>query len=530
MRMTYLQKTVTLSLTVILGSLLVSSQALASIGLAPLLRGAVAQQFEDGVQGGETQAHILHNRPDPSPDINDPNLRAEEIFEDLELPTSMAFLGEDDILVAEKDSGRVYRIVDGERQDEPVIDVQVANNDERGLLGIAVSHANGAGTNNDDQYVFLYFTESGGGEDGDDWSEGIPPAGTRLYRYNTVSTVSEDGENGQLQLVNQTLLLDLPGTPGPRYHGGPIAIGPDNNVYVVIGTVDHHETQAQNFEDAPEPDGTSGVIRITQEGEIAGIPGVISDEVPLNLYYAYGIRQSFGMEFDPVTGNLWDTENGPSQYDEINLVEPGFNSGWREVSGLAERAGDFDVEDDLVDFDGRGEYSDPEFTWQQTVAPTGLEFLNSSILGAEYQNDLFVGDYNNGNLYHFDLNENRTGLVLRGGLADRALDPGDALNDVLFGTGFGGVTDIEVGPDGYLYVLTFQEDGGSIFRIEPEDLEEGEEEDTSVVVETDDTSVVVESEEGGGEGGGEGGEGAASDTDNESARDVIESLLGRIFN
>jgi glucose/arabinose dehydrogenase len=520
MRMTYLQKTVMFSLTVVLlGSLLASSQALASIGFAPLLRGAVAQQFEDEVQGGETQEHILHNRPDPSPDINDPNLSVEDIFEDLELPTSMAFLGEDDILVAEKDSGRVYRIVDGERQDEPVIDVEVANNDERGLLGIAVSHANGIGTDNG-QYVFLYFTESGGGEDGDDWREGIPPAGTRLYRYNTVLTASENGENDQLRLVNQTLLLDLPGTPGPRYHGGPIAIGPDNNVYVVIGTVDHHETQAQNFEDAPVPDGTSGVIRITQEGEIAGIPGVISDEVPLNLYYAYGIRQSFGMEFDPVTGNLWDTENGPNQYDEINLVEPGFNSGWRDVSGLAERAGDFDVEDDLVDFDGRGRYSDPEFTWQQTVAPTGLEFLNSSILGAEYQNDLFVGDYNNGYLYHFDLNGNRTELVLQGGLADRALDPGDALDDVLFGTGFGGITDLEVGPDGYLYVLTFQEDGGSIFRIEPDDLDE-EEEGTSVVVETDDTSIVVT---------GEGEEGAASDTDNGSARDVIETLLGRIFN
>ena len=127
-----------------------------------------------------------------------------------------------------------------------------------------------------------------------------------------------------MQLVNETLLLDLPATPGPRYHGGPVAIGPDNNAYVVIGNVDHHETQAQNFEDGPAPDGTSGIIRTTQEGKVADIPGVISDQVPLNLYYAYGMRQSFGMEFDPVTGNLWDTENGPNQYDELNLVEPGF--------------------------------------------------------------------------------------------------------------------------------------------------------------------------------------------------------------
>jgi aldose sugar dehydrogenase len=468
----YSPESITISLTLLLsGLLLVSPQALTFIGAG-------------------AQEHILHNRPSPSPDINDPNLEVEEVFEGLELPTSMAFLGEDDILVTEKDSGRVQRIVDGEMQEEPVIDVEVANNDERGLLGIDISNANGTG-----QYVFLYFTESGGGEDGDDWSEGVPPAGTRLYRYNIVPGT---GEDAQVQLASETLLLDLPGTPGPRYHGGPVAIGPDNNVYVVIGTVDHHETEAQNIEDGPEPDGTSGVMRITQEGEVADIQGIISDEIPLNLYYAYGIRQSFGLEFDPVTGNLWDTENGANEYDELNLVEPGFNSGWREVSGLAERAGD--IEEDLVDFDGRGRYSDPEFTWQQTVAPTGLDFLDSSALGATYQNDLFVGDYNNGNLYHFDLNADRTQLVLGGDLADRALDPGDEVGDILFGTGFGGITDVEVGPDGYLYVLTFQADGGSIFRIVPDDLgtdgddtdeaEEEEEEEVEEEVEpADDTGV-----------------------------------------
>jgi aldose sugar dehydrogenase len=482
-----LPKSITISLTLLLsGLLLVSSQALTFIDPTALLMGASAQELRE---------HILHNRPPPSPDVNDPNLRVEEVFDGLELPTSMAFLGENDILVTEKDSGRVQRIIDGEMQDDPVIDVQVANNDERGLLGIDISNTNG--TANNEQYVFLYFTESGGGEDGDDWSAGIPPSGTRLYKYNIVQAIGEDDDDdeAQVQLSNGTLLLDLPATPGPRYHGGPVTVGPDNNVYVVIGTVDHHETQAQNFEDAPEPDGTSGVFRITQEGEVADIQGVISEEIPLNLYYGYGIRQSFGMEFDPVTGNLWDTENGPDQYDELNLVEPGFNSGWRDVSGLAGRAGDLNIEDDLVNFDGRGMYSDPEFTWQQTVAPTGLDFLNSTGLGAAYQNDLFVGDYNNGNLYHFDLNENRTQLVLGGGLADRALDPGDQVGEILFGTGFGGITDVKVGPDGYLYVLTFQDGGGSIYRIVPEDADtdddeaDGDTDEAEIEETTDDTGA-----------------------------------------
>jgi glucose/arabinose dehydrogenase len=448
----HLPKSITFGFTLlILGLLLISPPTLTFIDQPTLVRDAAAQ-------------HIIHNRPPPSPQVNDPNLRVEEVFEGLERPTSMAFLGVNDILVTEKDSGIVQRVVNGQLQEQPLIDVQVANNDERGLLGIDISNTNGTATNNNQRYVFLYFTESGGDADGDDWSEGIEPSGTRLYRYNIAEGI------GGLQLTNETLLLDLPATPGPRYHGGPVAIGPDNNVYVVIGTLDHRETQAQNVEDGPPPDGSSGVMRIPQNGQVASIQGVISNEVPLNLYYAYGIRQSFGMEFDPVTGNLWDTENGNLEYDELNLVEPGFNSGWADVSGLAEREGELDIEEDLVDFDGRGRYSDPELTWQETVAPTGLDFLNSSALGAAYQNDLFVGDYNNGNLYHFELNENRTELVLGGGLADRAVDPGDGMDDILFGTGFGGITDVKVGPDGYLYVLTFQDEEGSIFRIVPAGL------------------------------------------------------------
>jgi aldose sugar dehydrogenase len=485
----YLPKSITFSLALLISGLLLISPPVLTIFIdqPTLLRGAAAQELSE---------HILHNRLPPSPEVNDPNLRIETVYEGLELPTSMAFLGVNDILVTEKDSGQVQRVVDGELEEEPVIDVEVANNDERGLLGIDISNTNSTGNNNQ-RYVFLFFTESGGGEDGDDWSDGIEPSGTRLYRYSITQGIEG------LQLTNETLLLDLPATPGPRYHGGPVAIGPDNNVYVVIGTVDHHETQAQNFEDGPPPDGTSGVIRIPQDGQVANIQGIISDESPLNLYYGYGMRQSFGLEFDPITGNLWDTENGPSNYDELNLVEPGFNSGWRDLSGLAERAGDVDIEEDLVHFDDRGRYSDPEFTWQQTVAPMGLDFLNSSALGAAYQNDLFVGDYNNGNLYHFDLNENRTQLILGGGLADRALDPGDEVDDILFGTGFGGIADVKVGPDGYLYILTFQDDDGSIFRIVPESLpinadeEDEDEEDEATVATTDngDTNGADDTEE-----------------------------------
>jgi glucose/arabinose dehydrogenase len=326
----------------------------------------------------------------------------------------------------------------------------------------------------------LYFTEAA--ESGN--SE---PVGNRLYRYEWVND----------QLVNPILLLDLPATPGPRHNGGVVRIGPDNNVYVIIGDVDGHETLAQNQESGEEADGTSGILRITQDGKPVG-SSILGDSYPLNLYYAYGIRNSFGFDFDPVTGNIWDTENGPGYGDEINLVEPGFNSGWLEITGMSSNADDFDPEDDLVSFDGKGEYSD-------TLGPTALKFLNSDKLGAEYVNDVFVSDVVTGRIYHFDLNEDRTELVLEGPLADKVAETRDTgIEDIVFAEGFGGITDLEVGPDGYLYVVSLGH--GSIYRILPaadvvsttgavEDIEEEEEDEEEEEEDNEDIEAVEEEED-----------------------------------
>ena len=228
----------------------------------------------------------------------------------------------------------------------------------------------------------------------------------------------------------------------------------------------------------PPADNTSGILRVTQDGQAVQKPPLGGQDTgPLNLYYAYGIRNSFGMDFDPVTKKLWDTENGPNYGDEINLVEPGFNSGWVQVQGIWTPEGKIGNENpgpintnpsDLVDFGGKGKYRAPEFIWFQTVAPTSLKFFNSVKLGKQYQNDMFVGDNNNGNLYDFKLNQSRTGLVLNGTLANKIANTPQDTQPVLFASGFdgsGGITDLQVGPDdGYLYVLTL---AGSIYRIIP---------------------------------------------------------------
>jgi glucose/arabinose dehydrogenase len=244
-------------------------------------------------------------------------------------------------------------------------------------------------------------------------------------------------------------------------------------VYVTIGDIDgfYHpdsKTKAQNYQNGTEPDGRAGIIHITQDGNVINGDGILGDEDPLNKYYAYGIRNSFGIDFDPVTGNLWDTENGPNYGDEINLVKPGFNGGWSKVQGFwkpdVEDRGEEDLDpDDLVDFGGEGEYSPPKFVWNATVAPTALKFFNSDKFGEEYENDMFVGDVNNGNLYHFDLNNDRTELELNNPLDDKVVDNREELVPIIFAKGFNGIVDLQVGPDGYLYVLS----NGSIFRIRP---------------------------------------------------------------
>ena len=122
---------------------------------------------------------------------------------------------------------------------------------------------------------------------------------------------------------------------------------------------------------------------------------------------------------------------------------------------------------DLADFGGKGKYHQPQFTWFKKVVPTGIAFLNSNKIGRLYENDMFIADDLNGNIYHFKLNSQRTGLLLPvGPLEDLIANSNDSLDQIIFGKGFGGITDLKVSPyDGYLYVLTF--DRGTIYKIVP---------------------------------------------------------------
>ncbi|HEY6405040.1 MAG TPA: hypothetical protein VIX38_03075, partial [Nitrososphaeraceae archaeon] len=214
------------------------------------------------------------------PTLTDPNLKAEVVFSGLTYSTDIAFLGKNDILVIEKDSGIVRRIINNTTLPEPLLDVNVATFGHRGMLGIAVSNIAHPSlpslsnqflnnqTKNDSnktsvtassspRYVFLYYTAIEG-RDGDDIVQGKQPLGNVVYRY----------ELADNRLIKPKLLLTLPATPGAIGNGGKILVNPyDNNLYITIGGVgiDGHKTKAQNVRNGVDPDGTSGILVITQD-------------------------------------------------------------------------------------------------------------------------------------------------------------------------------------------------------------------------------------------------------------------------
>lgn len=346
------------------------------------------------------------------PKIEDRTLHVENFTGDIYQPVSMSFVG-NDILVLQRTTGQVRLIQNGTLQDAPVLDLSVANDGERGLLGITTVG----------KYVYLYYTAAD--------KDGGKAIENRIARY------VWDGR----QLVNAVLLKTLP-SDAP-YHNGGAMTSFKGQVFAVIGDNGNYgRLQNRPFEWKND---TSVILQVEPPGP----------------YYAIGIRNSFGLAVDPLTGNLWDTENGPDVNDEINFVPQNFNSGWIEIMGPAESQAKIDS---LPKY-GNYRYGDPEFTWHKPVAPTAILFFNSSVIG-KYDNHILVGDCNDGIIYKFKLNSQRTGFEFdTPQLSDMVLNEGDPKDEIVFGRDFGCVTDMKQGPDGMLYVVSLSY--GKIFRIIP---------------------------------------------------------------
>ena len=365
------------------------------------------------------------------PTVKDPNLKVEALVSGISSPTSMLFLDNNNILVLEKD-GNVRVISNGMLQPQPLVSLNVESQNERGLLGIERVGEN----------IFLYATVN---------DDGVK---NRIYKYTL---------GAGPQLTNEEVFMDLPGTPATNHQGGKLAASNDGYLYSVTGEL-QRDGKDQNIINGPDPDFSGAILKINpNDGSPAPDNPFQGNDAndPLNWYQAYGIRNSFGLGVDPVTGTLWDTENGEKSHEEINMINPGFNSGWRLAMGPISESGA--TQNNLVNFPN-SEYKDPVLSFVDSFGITDIEFLNSDKLGTNYSNNAFVGDYGYGNLYRFELNDERNDFKLETpGLADRVVDGDDELDSILFGEGFEGITDIKTGPDGYLYILSFND--GTIYRI-----------------------------------------------------------------
>ena len=344
-------------------------------------------------------------------------------------PTTMTFV-EEDILILQKNNGVVHQIQDNfwggkELTEKPVLEVAVNPIRESGLLGVTSVGST----------VYIYFTEVDLDRE---------QLGNRIYKYDW------DGD----ALINPVLLKELPSN---EYHnGGAMVTGLDNQVYAVIGDTGKYGPLQNVLLEYLFPPDTPDYMDT----------GVILQVEPEGPYHAIGIRNSFGLAIDPITGNLWATENGDDSFDEINMIPEKFNSGWKVTMGPA-------TESELSNLPNYEDYvyGDPQFSWEIPVAPTALAFAEFKEIDA-YKNALFVGDCNNGNLYKFELNQERNGFEFDTSLLkDNVVNKNENIEEILIGTGFGCITDIESGPDGFLYVVSLGD--GVIYRILPKANLEG---------------------------------------------------------
>src|SRR5262245_9827217 len=339
---------------------------------------------------------LAGGRAAAQPTLLDPGLAIQTVTpEGISRATGMRFLGSDDFFVIEKDSGKVKR-VHGGAVDE-VLDLDVANDGERGLVGIEL-HPDFA----QNGFVYLYRSTRGAPGDGagDPPSSGSPPettdwTGNRVERYvwNGTSLVADPS------FQTFSIPMDPAQGNGPGHNGGPLRFGPDGKLFLAGGDLSRERIE-QNTAAATAAAGSGGIYRLNDDGTLpADNPFASETDPALRALFAYGVRNAFGLAFDPRTGRLWDTENGPDRMDEINLVDPGANSGWRILMGPESRDPEGQDHTDLVDLLPLSTYSDPEFSFLQPIGITTLAFVSGSALGAGYDDGVLVGEANRGALH-----------------------------------------------------------------------------------------------------------------------------------
>jgi uncharacterized repeat protein (TIGR01451 family) len=503
------------TITCNLGSIANGAVAIINITITPQTPGQLSNTAsvtatESDPDGSDNSSTIQTtvNAPANGPSMLDPNLSVKTVVTGLSQPTSMAFIGNNDFFVLEKNTGKVQRVVNGAVQ-STVLDLAVNSASERGLLGIAL-HPNFVLNG----YVYLYWTESNTGVDSTNLAD-VALLGNRVDRYIwNGSTLVFDRNLIHLHAYQADANQPLRG----NHNGGVLRFGPDGKLYILMGD-NGRRGLLQNNQLGPVPDDQFGgpepdnnhltgfVLRLNDDGSTPADNPFFNASTPLTgeaaanikKLYAYGVRNSFGVAFDPLSGNLWDEENGDDAFDEINRITAGSNNGWVEIMGPVSRVAQFkqiettygtgDLQQlrwppsNIADTPAAAlarlymlpgaHYNDPEFSWKYAIPVSPLGFVAGRGLGPQFEGDMFVGAARTflvgGFLFRFKLTPDRlhfsfTDPRLNDLVADN-LDKFDITESesLLIGRDFGITTDIETGPNGDLYIVS--NTNGAVYEV-----------------------------------------------------------------
>ncbi|MEK6336499.1 MAG: SBBP repeat-containing protein [Acidobacteriota bacterium] len=505
----------TTTVTCNLGSLANGAFAIINIIVTPQAPGQLsntasvsAAESDPNMNDNSVSIQTTVNAPSSGPVMLDPNLSVKTVVTGLSQPTSMAFIGNNDFLVLEKNTGKVQRVINGVIQSPAPLDLPVNSASERGALGVAL-HPSFAVNG----FVYLYWTESSTGVDSTNIAE-VPVLGNRVDRYLwDGSKLTFDRNLIKLRAYQADANQQLRG----NHNGGILRFGPDGKLYIMMGDNGRRgflqnlscgptalcpgPVTADDQYGGPEPDNnhlTGFILRLNDDGTTPAdnpffnVSTTLTGEAAANVkkLYAYGVRNGFGMGFDPLSGNLWDQENGDDSFDEMNRITAGSNNGWIQMMGPNSRVSQFKQIETTY---GAGDlqqlrwspsliantpaaalanlymlpgahYNDPEFSWKYAIPASPLGFVQGRGLGPQYEGDMFVGAARTflagGFLFRFKLTPDRLHFAFNDSrLNDLVADNLDKFDiteseTLLIGRDFGITTDITTGPNGNLFIVS----------------------------------------------------------------------------
>jgi len=345
------------------------------------------------------------------------NFTIETVAEGLEFPWSIDFLPGGEMLVTERE-GRLRVIdADGHLRAEPVTglpdDLIVIR--QGGMMDVRISP-------DFEQSRLIYFTYS---------------QGTEQANRTALARARINADLSALEDIEPLFQVNFDKERGFHF-GGRILFNDDGTLFLTLGDGGLYRDEAQNPENH-----IGGVVRLNMDGTIPDDNPALENGAP--GLYSYGHRNVQGIARNPATGSVFTHEHGPRGGDEINILKPGANYGWPEITYGINYDGSIITEEHA-----REGLEQPAWHWTPSIAPAGMAFYTGDAF-EKWQGDLFTAALAGMTLQRMDI------------VGDRIIGIEDLLTDLEQR-----FRDVRTGPDGFVYVLT-DDIEGQVLRLVPAD-------------------------------------------------------------